>query len=82
MKKVKLFTLSAAIILATAGAFATRPSKAAHKQVLYHRDNYTGAYLPIQGGYICTQSYDSCSYYYSTDDNRYHAIELGTYVPQ
>ncbi|MBN9383412.1 MAG: hypothetical protein J0H74_21830 [Chitinophagaceae bacterium] len=80
MKKVRLFTLSAAVILATVGAFATRSTKPGHKQSLYHRDPFTGTYSPVSPGYYCTTSYDTCSYY--LDNGTYYPNELGSYHGQ
>jgi len=80
MKKIKLIFLSTAVILATVGAFATRPTKHAHKQSLYYHDPFTGSFNPVSGGYYCTTSYDTCTYY--LDNGRYYPNDLGSYHGQ
>jgi hypothetical protein len=80
MKKVKIFTLSTAVIVATIAAFATSPKRPVHKQSLYHKNPFTGEFTPVSPGYYCTTSYDTCSYY--LDNGRYYPNELGDYHGQ
>ncbi|MDO6433218.1 hypothetical protein Q4E93_21590 [Flavitalea sp. BT771] len=78
MKKVKAFTLSTAVIVATIAAFATSPKKPLHKQSLYHRSG--GGFAPVSPGYYCTTSYDTCSY--TLENGTYYPNELGDYHGQ